>query len=63
MLDCLFYVKVIKSNERSEYCYIGLADFFLIFYSGKSLKICSLSIWIFRGLICDFLLSSVHFYC
>ena len=31
MLDCLFYVKVIMSNERSEYSNIGLADFFLIF--------------------------------
>ena len=49
----------IKSNERSEYSFIGFADFFL----GKSLKICSRSILIFRGLTCDFFSSSVHFYC
>ena len=28
-----------KNNERSEYSYIGLGDFF-VFFSGKSLKIC-----------------------
>ena len=39
-----------KIDERSEYSYVGLGDFF----SGKSLKICSRSILIFRGLICDF---------
>ena len=66
---CLYYFTVavqsflfIKSNERSEYSYISLADFFLVF-SG-SFKICSRSsILIFRGLTCDVLLSSVHFYC
>ena len=50
---------VFKSNERSEYSYIGLADFFL----RKKSKICSRSILIFRGLTCDFFLSSVHFSC
>ena len=35
----------------------------LIFFSGKSFKICSRSIMIFRGLTCDFFLSSVHFHC
>ena len=42
----------IKSIERNEYSYIGLADFF----SGKSLKICSRSILIFRCLTSDFFL-------
>ena len=28
---------VFKSNERSEGSYIGLADFFVYFFSGKSL--------------------------
>ena len=32
-------VVMFKSNERSEDSYIGLADFFLFFFSGKSLKI------------------------
>ena len=41
----------IKSNERSEYSYIGLLKFFF----------CSRSILIFRGLTCDFTSSSVHF--
>ena len=40
----------IKSNERSEYSHIGLADFCLFIFSRKSLKDCSLSILIFRGL-------------
>ena len=53
---------VFKSNERSKDSYIGLADFFVVFFSGESLKVCSRSILIFRGLTCDFL-SSVHFYC
>ena len=43
----------IKSNGRSEYYYIGLANFFLIFLD-KGLKICSRSILIFRGFTCDF---------
>ena len=30
---------VLKSNERSEDSYIGRADFFCFFFSGKSLKI------------------------
>ena len=55
-------VIVIKSNERIEYSYIGLADFFLFFSPGKSLQICSRSILIFRGLTCNFFLNSVHFY-
>ena len=38
-----------KSNERCEYSYIGLGDFFF----RESLKICSGSILIFRGLTCD----------
>ena len=45
---------IINSNERSEYSYIGLADFF----SGKSLKICSRLVLIYRGLTSDFFLSS-----
>ena len=46
---------MIKSDERSEDSYLGLADFFLVcFFSGKSLKICSRSILIFRALTCDF---------
>ena len=32
-------VFLIKSNERSKDSCIGLADFFLLFFSGKSLKI------------------------
>ena len=28
-----------RSNERSEASYIGLADFFLFFFSGKRLQI------------------------
>ena len=36
----------IKSNERSKYSYIGFDSFF----SRKSLKICSRSVLIFRGL-------------
>ena len=54
---------VIKSDERNEDSYIGLADFFLFFFSGKVLTICSRSILIFRSLTCDFFLSAVHFYC
>ena len=34
------------SSERSEYSYIGLGDFL---FTGKSLKICSRSVVIFRG--------------
>ena len=34
--EILSFRSVIKSNERSEYSYIGLADFF-VFFSGKSL--------------------------
>ena len=41
----IYLLPDIKSNERTEYSYIGLA----VFFSGKSLKVCSLS--------------SVHFYC
>ena len=41
--------KLFKSNERSDYSYIGLADFFQ-----EKVKICSRSILIFRGLTCDF---------
>ena len=47
--ECSEYI-LVKSNERSEYSYIGLA----VFFSGKSLKRCSRSILIFRGLTCDF---------
>ena len=32
-------LRLFKSNERSEYSYIGLADFFLFFFSGKVLKV------------------------
>ena len=35
-------IKLFKSNARSEYYYIGHDDFF-VFFSGKSLKICSRS--------------------
>ena len=40
-----------KSNERIEYSYIGLADFFCFLFQEKvlSLKVCSRSNWIFRG--------------
>ena len=41
----------IKSTERSQYSYKGPGDFFC--FSGKSLKFCSRSILIFRGLTCD----------
>ena len=52
---------MIKSNKRNEYSYIGLAGFFVrFFFSGKSLRICSRSILIFRGLTFDFF-SSLHF--
>ena len=44
---------LIKSNERSEYSNIGLADFF----SGKSLKICSRSILIFARFDLSFLVN------
>ena len=57
--DSFLYLPLFKSNERSEYSYIGLADFF----SGKRFKFCSRSVLIFRGLTCDYFLSSVHFYC
>ena len=30
---------IFKSNERSEDSYIGLADFFFVFFSGKVLKV------------------------
>ena len=46
------------SNERSEYSYIGLGDFF---FQEKS-KIWSHSILIFRGLIFDLFISSLHFF-
>ena len=35
----LIFFSLIKINERSEDFHIGLADFFLNFFSGKSLKI------------------------
>ena len=41
---------LIKSNERIEHFYKGLDDFFSV----KSIKICSHSILIFRGLTSDF---------
>ena len=56
------FLEVFKSNERSGYSNIGLADFFG-FFRKKSFKICSRSVLIFRGLTCNFLLSSVHFFC
>ena len=61
MLNFFFvaWLVVFKSNERNEYSYRGLADFF----SGEILKICSRSIFIFRGLTCNYFLSSVHFFC
>ena len=43
-----FQYLVFKS-ERSDYCYIGLADFFCFFS-----EVCSCSLLIFRGLTCDF---------
>ena len=50
-----------KSIERSEYSYIGLADFFFL---EKVLEfVHAQSVLIFRGLTYDFFLSSVHFYC
>ena len=54
-------VFLLKSNESSEYSYVGLGVFFWFFFSGNSLKICSRSILIFRGLSSDFFSSSVHF--
>ena len=50
------------NNEQIEHYYIGLADFFFVFFSGKSVKICSRSVSIFRGLTCSFFSSSVHFH-
>ena len=50
----------IKRNKRSEDSYICLADFY--FFSFRKSKVCSCSILIFRGLTCDFSLSSVHLY-
>ena len=41
-----------QSNERSEYSFIGLADFFFGFF--KKVKIYSSSILIFCGLTSDF---------
>ena len=32
-------VSIIKSNERNEDSFIGLADFLFVFFSGKSFKI------------------------
>ena len=49
---------VLRIEERSEYSYIGLYDFFA--FLGKGPKICSRSNLIFRGLNFDFYLSSVH---
>ena len=46
-----------KSNELSEYSYIGLADFFVVFFQKKVFKIRSRSVLIFRGLTCDFVIS------
>ena len=45
-----------KSNERSEYSCIGLGDFFVFFFSRKSLTFCLRSILIFRGLTGNFFL-------
>ena len=52
-------VSFFKSTERSEYSYIGCADFF----SGKNPNVCSRSFLIFRGLTCDFFSISVNFHC
>ena len=49
---------VLRVDERSLDFHIGRHDFLR-----KSHKICSRSILIFRGLTCDFFLSSVHFCC
>ena len=48
-----------KSNEHSEYCYIGLADFF---FQVKFLKFVHAQFF-FRGLTCDLFSSSVRFHC
>ena len=48
------YLKLIQSNEHSEYSYISLADFFFSFFPGKIFKYCSRSILFFRGSTCDF---------
>ena len=45
-----------KSHERNEYSYIGVGDFCLFIFSGKCVKICSLS-----NLVFDFL-SRHHFF-
>ena len=37
ILHCCYF-NVFKSNERSEDSFIGLADFLMFFFSGKSLK-------------------------
>ena len=52
---------VLNVDEHNEDSFIGRDDFF-VFFSRKSLKICSGSILIFRGLSSDFLIS-VHFLC
>ena len=51
-----------KSNERCEYSYIGLSEFFC---SGKSLELCFdfCGLICVYGLTCDFVLISVHFFC
>ena len=35
-------MEFINNNERSQYCYIGLADFFLFFFQEKSLNLFTL---------------------
>ena len=48
----------IKSNECIEYSYIGHDDSFVF---QEKVKFCSGSNLLFRGLIFDFFLGSVHF--
>ena len=52
------YFSLIMSHEQSEFSYIGLGDFFVVF-SGKVLFTLN---FIFCSLTRDFFLSSVHFH-
>ena len=57
----VFFTLNFKSNERSEYSYICLGEFFCFGFFIKKLIFCSRSVLILRGLTCDFFSSLVHF--
>ena len=61
----MYYDKtsIFKSTEGSTELLYRPCLFFCFFFSGKSLKVCSLSTLIFRGLTRDSFLSSMHIHC